>query len=63
MELCLGHRGFQGIFFFFDELDIFLIRSCLETDICVRSAVSAFSMLKIRMLCLAKSVFVGPQKR
>lgn len=44
---------------FFDEFDISLICSCLETDICVRSSVSAFSMLKIRMLCLAKRVFLG----
>lgn len=60
MELCLGHRAFQGIFFY--EFDISLICSCLETDICVRSSVSAFSMLKIRMLCLAKHVFVRTYK-
>lgn len=60
MELCLGHRAFQGIFC--DESDISLIYSCLETDICVRSSVSAFSMLKIRKLCLAKCVFLGTQK-
>ena len=41
--------------YLFSELDISLIRSCLETDICVRSTASAFSMLKIRTLCRAES--------
>lgn len=42
--------------YLFSELDVSLIHSCLETDICVRSTVSAFFLLKVRALCLAESI-------